>query len=328
MRGERSIKGELCLEYLRKFPGPSAYKIAEKLVSDFPAEYKDLETARLRVRYYRGSQGGANREYLTEESYVPKISVPNDSSRDVSPYEIPADAYPILAAGDVHLPYHDQEAVEIMLERAIEIKAKTLLIAGDWMDMYQVSRFQKDPRLRNIKAEIDMFNGLIDQIQKALPDTKLIFKVGNHEKRFDDYLMSNAAALFDLEEMHLENILKLKEKNIDFVASMRVMRFRHLNIIHGHEYVFSISNPVNPARGLFTRAKKSTMCFHHHRSSEHTETTITGDVITCWSVGCLCDLKPEYMPLNSWNLGFAEIYGDDNGDYHVNNRRIVNYRLM
>ena len=322
------LVGDLAKEYLKKFPGLSSRKIAQKLVMDFPGEFRDEELARTRVRYYRGASGIMNRSSMNQDNYTPKIIVPKDDSHDMSPYVIPDDAYPILAAGDVHLPYHDQEAVEIMLERAIEIKAKTLLIAGDWMDMYQVSRFQKDPRLRNVKAEIDMFNGLIDSIQKALPETKLIFKVGNHEKRFDDYLMSNAAALFDLEEMHLENILKLKSRGIDFVQSMRVMRFRHLNIIHGHEYVFSISNPVNPARGLFTRAKKSTMCFHHHRSSEHTETTITGDVITCWSVGCLCDLKPEYMPLNSWNLGFAEIYGDDNGDYHVNNRRIVNYRLM
>ena len=325
---EKKLVGELCTEYLKKFPSLSSRKIAALLMRDFPEEFKTEDQCRGYIRYYRGGAGEKNRGKLDPASYIPKIIVPKDDSHDMSPYVIPDDAYPILAAGDVHLPYHDQEAVEIMLERAIEIKAKTLLIAGDWMDMYQVSRFQKDPRLRNVKAEIDMFNGLIDSIQKALPETKLIFKVGNHEKRFDDYLMSNAAALFDLEEMHLENILKLKQRNIDFVASMRVMRFRHLNIIHGHEYVFSISNPVNPARGLFTRAKKSTMCFHHHRSSEHTETTITGDVITCWSVGCLCNLKPEYLPLNSWNLGFAEIYGDESGDYHVNNRRIVNYRLM
>lgn len=324
----KQIKGELCLEYLRKYQSISARKVAEKLCNDFPGEFMDIENARNMVRYYRGSIGDKNRGHISESDHVPRVVVPRDDAHDMSPYVIPDDAWPILAAGDVHLPYHDQEAVEIMLERAMEIKAKTLLIAGDWMDMYQVSRFQKDPRMRNVKQEISMFNDLIDEIRRVLPKTKIIFKVGNHEKRFDDYIMNNAAALYDLEEMRLENVLKLKERGIDYVKSMRTMRFRHLNIIHGHEYVFSISNPVNPARGLFTRAKKSTMCFHHHRTSEHTETTITGEVITCWSVGCLCDLKPEYMPLNSWNLGFAEIYGDDGEDYHVNNRRIVNYRLM
>lgn len=322
------MSGEIVKEYLRRFPSLSSRKIAELLMRDLPTDFKSEEYCRGIVRYYRGGNGEKNRAKLTEETYIPKVMVPKDEKRDMTPYIIPADDWPIVAAGDVHLPYHDQEAVEIMLERAIEVKAKTLLMAGDWMDMYQVSRFQKDPRLRNVKDEIAMFNELISEIRRVLPNTKLIFKVGNHEKRFDDYLMTNAAALYDLEELRLAQVLRLKAQGIDLVESMRVMRFRSLNIIHGHEYVFSISNPVNPARGLFTRAKKSTMCFHHHRSSEHTETTITGDVITCWSVGCLCDLKPEYLSLNSWNLGFAEIYGDDSDGFHVSNRRIIDYRLM
>lgn len=322
------MRGEIVKEYLRKFPSLSSRKISALLLRDMPLEFLDEDKTRRIIRYYRGAGGEKDRAKLSEESYIPRVVVPKDETRDMSPYIIDPEAYPILAAGDVHLPYHDQEAVEIMLERAIEIGAKTLLMAGDWMDMYQVSRFQKDPRLRNVKDEISIFNDLVSEIRRVLPDTKLIFKVGNHEKRFDDYLMANASALYDLEELRLAQVLKLKSQDIDLVESMRVMRFRSLNIIHGHEYVFSISNPVNPARGLFTRAKKSTMCFHHHRSSEHTETTITGDVITCWSVGCLCDLKPEYMPLNSWNLGFAEIYGDESGGYHVSNRRIIDYRLM
>ncbi len=108
----------------------------------------------------------------------------------------------------------------------------------------------------------------------------------------------------------------------------QIIKYADLNIIHGHEYVFSISNPVNAARGLFNRAKASTLCFHHHRTSEHTETTITGKTITCWSVGCLCNLRPDYMPLNSWNHGFVEIYGDGNDGFHVDNKRIVNYRIV
>lgn len=322
------MNSDIVKEYLRKFPSLSSRKIAALLMRDIPTEFKTEDQCRGIIRYYRASHGNYNREKIAPENIIPKVIVPRDEQKDMSPYIIPDDAWPIMAAGDVHLPYHDQEAVEIMLERAIEIGAKTLLMAGDWMDMYQVSRWQKDPRLRNVKEEIAMFNELIDEIRKVLPNTKLIFKVGNHEKRFDDYLMANAAALYDLEQLRLAQILDLKGRGIDLVESMRVMRFRSLNIIHGHEYVFSISNPVNPARGLFTRAKKSTVCFHHHRPSSHTETTITGDVITCWSVGCLCDLKPEYLPLNSWALGFAEIYGDENGDFHVNNRTIINYKLM
>jgi hypothetical protein len=69
------------------------------------------------------------------------------------------------------------------------------------------------------------------------------------------------------------------------------------------------------------------MCFHFHQTSEHTEPTISGEIITCWSVGCLCNLHPEYMPLNKWNHGFAEIYNED-GFFNVKNRKIINYKLL
>jgi len=322
------IQGEIVKEYLRKFPGLSSRKIAELLMRDIPGEYKTEDQCRNLVRYYRGSLGKKNRASMTDSNYIPKIVLPRSEEKEHDPYVIPYDAYPIIAGGDLHLPYHDEEALELFIERAIEMKAKTMLLAGDWMDMYQASRFQHDPRLRNVKDEIAMFNSVLDTIKKALPKTKLIFKIGNHEARYDNYLMNNAPALYGLEELHLDHVLNLKKRGIDLVRSTQIIKYGDLNIIHGHEYVFSISNPVNAARGLFNRAKASALCFHHHQTSEHTEPTINGKVVTCWSVGCLCNLKPEYMPLNKWNLGFAEIYGDENGGFHVNNRRIVNYRLM
>jgi hypothetical protein len=88
-----------------------------------------------------------------------------------------------------------------------------------------------------------------------------------------------------------------------------------------------MTNPVNPARGLYMRAHKTSLCNHYHQSSEHTEGSINNDIVTCWSGGCLCDLHPEYLPLNKWNLGFTEIYNDD-GYFTVNNRKIINYKLV
>ncbi len=90
---------------------------------------------------------------------------------------------------------------------------------------------------------------------------------------------------------------------------------------------FNISNPVNPARGLYNRAKKIALYFHFHQTSEHNESAINGDIITTWSGGCMCDLHPEYLPLNKWNNGFVEIYNDDEF-FNIRNRKIVNYRLV
>jgi hypothetical protein len=112
------------------------------------------------------------------------------------------------------------------------------------------------------------------------------------------------------------------------VGEKRIIKAGNLNIAHGHEFPSGISSPVNIARGLYMRAKADAICGHHHRSSNHVEQDINGHMITTWSVGCLCDLHPLYMPINSWNHGVALITLDEEGNVDVQNKRIKNGRIM
>lgn len=328
MSSQPSMNGTIVKEYLNKYPSISSVKLAKLLYNDIPGTFNNIDHARCLIRYYRGANGEKNRKEIDINNYKPKINIPESDEIDFSNYELKLndESSPILIGGDVHIPYHDQDALEIFIERAIDIKAKTIILAGDWIDFYQASCFQKDPRNRSVKEEIDIFNSILDMIQKNT-NAKIIYKYGNHEERFDNYLMNNAPQLFELEEMHLDKILKLKERNIDVVKDKRIIKINHLNVIHGHEYKFAISNPVNPARGLYMKAKKLAICYHFHQSSEHNESSISGEITTTWSGGCLCDLRPQYMPLNKWNLGLTEIYNDDNF-FNLRNRKIVNYRLV
>lgn len=325
--GAKKTSGIVVQDYLRLYPSMSSRRLAELICKEVPAHFKDPEATRRVIRYYRGAAGDVDRVGISPADYMPRVLIPMADEEDFSPYILPDTAYPIIAGGDAHVPYHDQDALEIFIERAVKICARTVLLAGDWLDCYQISRYLKDPRKRSIKGEIDTFKTILDTIAQALPDAKIIFKVGNHEERYDAYLMANAPALFDLDYIHLDKILELKERGIEYVTNKRIIKAGHLHIIHGHEYIYSISNPVNPARGLYNRAKKSALCFHHHQTSEHTEPAINGDIVTTWSGGCLCGLRPQYMPLNKWNHGFTEIYNSD-GFFTVSNRRIINYRIV
>jgi hypothetical protein len=52
-------------------------------------------------------------------------------------------------------------------------------------------------------------------------------------------------------------------------------------------------------------------------------------MITTWSLGCMCELHPPYMPLNKWNHGFAIVDLDDNGtDFEVRNKRILKGKVL
>jgi hypothetical protein len=112
------------------------------------------------------------------------------------------------------------------------------------------------------------------------------------------------------------------------VGEKRIIKAGNLNIAHGHEFPSGIASPVNVARGLYLRAKANAICGHFHKNSEHSETDINGHMTTTWSVGCLCDLHPLYMPINSWNQGVALITIDEEGKVDVQNRRIKNGKIL
>ena len=108
---------------------------------------------------------------------------------------------------------------------------------------------------------------------------------------------------------------------VKIIKDKRIVRFGHLNIIHGHEYASGIFQSVNVARGLFLKSKVSSLQGHAHQVSEHTETDMNGKITTTWSVGCLCDMHPDYAKLNKWSQGFA-IAKRDGDDFSVKNYRI------
>lgn len=317
---------EIVIEYLRKYPSCSSRKLADLIVKEVPGVFVDSDKARDAIRYYRGSRGKSCRKNIALDSYIPKINIPNPEPESWEPYCFGLEDYPIAAGGDAHIPYHDQDALEIFIERACDIKAKTILLGGDWLDCYQLSRWEKDPRQRSFADELSVFKEVIKSIRSATK-AKIKYKLGNHEYRLDKYVMANAPALFGINNISFSGLLDAAQLGIEIISPMRVIRADHLNIVHGHEFGASVFSPVNPARGLYMKAKKSALCFHHHRASSHSETAINGDRVITWSGGCLCGLHPEYMPINNWSHGFAEIYHDGEM-FTVRNREIVNYRLV
>jgi hypothetical protein len=142
------------------------------------------------------------------------------------------------------------------------------------------------------------------------------------------YLMTKAPEIYDTEEFRLDILFKSAEKGFEYIAGKRVIEIGKLRAIHGHEYGNGVNTPVNAARNLFLKSKSCTIEGHFHATSEHTETNIDGDVITCWSVGCLCGLHPEYRPLNKWNNGFCHIDTWGNGQFNIDNLRIIKGKVV
>ena len=327
-------KSSVAREWRVKYPEYPTRKLARMMYAKNRLLYKDVEDVRRFLRYIEGKTGEGNRKSVVNtETFKQEV-------RPINPYNLPAsdetqfEPYKIIGhkrvaiLSDIHAPYHNIPSITAALSFCKKEKPDALLLNGDTIDCHRLSRFLKDPRKRNFKQELDTFKALFDIFKKQL-NCKIYFKCGNHEDRYERFLQEKAGELIGIEEFAFENILKARANGIEIIADKRPMRLNSLWGIHGHEYVGGISAPVNPARGLFLKSKSSSFQGHNHQTSEHTEPTISGKMVTTWSLGCLSELHPAYMPLNRWNHGFAMVDLDDNGeDFEFRNKRIFNGKIL
>lgn len=304
-------------------------KLARIMYGENKTLFTNVDEARSMLRYIEGKAGEKGRKKVSKTKFFMQEDRPRN------PYSLPeSDEIPykpfiirgykrVAIFSDIHVPYHSMTAVTTALDFCKKDKPDALILNGDTLDAFQLSKFVKDPRKRHFADELKMMKQLIESFQRVLK-CKIFFKYGNHSERYEHFLFTKAKELVGVEEFELENIIKARVNGIDVIKDKRIIQLNGLNVIHGHEYTQGIFNPVNVARGLFLRAKTSAMQSHSHQSSEHTERDMNGKITTTWSTGCLCELSPPYAPLNKWNWGFAIVDLDGVKAFDVRNKRIYN----
>jgi predicted phosphodiesterase len=234
----------------------------------------------------------------------------------------------VLCLYDVHVPYHDVKALHCAINEGLKRKCDTIFLGGDCVDAYELSRFEKDKRKRSWKDEIQLTKQFFSFLRYKFPSAKIYYLYGNHDLRYQAYIRKNASALDGIEAFDFKNLFDFERFNITEIDQFAHAKYKGLSLVHGHEWGGSVFSPVNVARGLYTRAKASAMCGHSHQTSEHTEKDINGKMTTCWSVGCLSEIRPDYSKFSKYNQGFAIIESKGADKYHVTNYRIENGNIL
>jgi predicted phosphodiesterase len=328
-----TVAQKAALALLEKFPKAPTMTLARMLYQGKNRRlFPNREAARYTVRYLRGANGErSRREATTKEHFrpqgkpgdpfgkIPPARNPFDTKWEALQIEGPARA---LILGDIHFPFYDRAALLAALRAGRQAKANLILLNGDIIDCHAVSKWEKDPRKRDFASELKMTRSFLDALRAEFPKARIIFKLGNHEERWESYMYCKAPEVLGVEDFELPNLLRLPQLGAEHVREKRLIRLGDLNVLHGHEYRYSISNPVNPARGLFLRAKAHALCNHFHQSSYHQAKNIEGKHIGCWSLGCLCQLAQDYAPFNEWIHGFAIAEVDSSGKFEIAHRII------
>lgn len=310
-------KVQLAKQYRTEYGAEvQARVLARIMYKENKAMFKDEEAARYALRNIEGKTG----KNWSNQNLAYKM----DKARPSNPYGLPKshatkfEPYYIVGPGkgliinDIHLPFQDNAAITACLDFAKKEKPDFILLNGDVLDFYQLSYFMKDPREPKWAEELEMYQEFIVMLQTVFPNANIFFKFGNHEERYDNYMLSKAPDLVGIKEFSLENIIKSRAPEVEVIASRRIVMLNSLPFIHGHEFGRQIFSPVNAARGLMLKAKHAAVKADCHNTSQHPTKDIMGKVMITYSVGCLCSLTPKWLPLNEWNHGFAMIDLDAN----------------
>lgn len=336
--------GKAAREACEKFPDEPSRTVARMLAKDRPKLFPTIEKARAAVRHVRGNVGEARRKDATDKSLfrpngkAGEVRMPEPVVETWEPLRIDGPAR-VGVLSDIHVPYHDKSALETAVEECKRHRCDTIVINGDLIDFYGISRFEKDPEARTPGEEIRNVAQLMLWLRSQFPKARLIYKQGNHCARWSKFIWANAPVLWQLQQVRLENLLgwemaevtgnestKLEKYGWEHVPDRLMILCGKLPILHGHEA--RISGGINPARAAYLKTSHTVLIGHLHKTSQHTESGIFFDECATFSTGCLCSLRPTYMPYgHRWNHGFAIIDVQNNQEFDVRNHRIADGKV-
>jgi predicted phosphodiesterase len=326
-----SIKSEIAKEYLMKFPNTPNLTLAKKIYAENKSVYTNLEQVRTHIRILKGAHGTCHKQNthveFRKEFETLKKELPKGESERIHPYKLPKASKKILIISDLHIPYHNDDAVFAALEYGLDQEVDTIIINGDLIDFATISRHEKDMRKRSVKYEIDCTRVFLKGLRAMFPKALIVWSYGNHDLRYDKYIMQKAPEIYDIELIQLHELLKLRDLNIIKVDSTQYIYAGKLAIFHGHETGLT-SGGVNPARSLRLKLNKSAVTSHFHRETKDMGKNLDEHPYSCFSIGCLCDLHPAYLPINMWTHGFGYLELNDKGDYKFNLKSIIEGKVF
>lgn len=328
-------KSDICRSFRDQYPDLPTAQLARIIRKKRPMDFDTAEQARDALRYIEGKRGNTHRNKVITTKYFMKeqrplnpYNLPDTYQKQRPPFKLPLACNNILLISDLHIPYHDIGAITTAFDYGKKNKVNTIFINGDLIDMANESKFERDWSKRSTKEEFAAAKQFLISMRKTFPAAEIYWMKGNHDTRWEKFLMKKAPEIWDDEYFYLEQRLALHEQRVKILDDKTLVKAGKLSIAHGHHIFKGVFTPVNPARGAFLRAKQSIIVGHLHQPSYHPETTADGTVIGCWSTGCLCELRPDYSPIvGNSRHGFAHITVERSGDFTVKNFQIINGKL-
>ena len=255
---------------------------------------------------------------------IDNFGIEESLGKEYTSLRITEDFKKVGVLSDIHVPYHSMSAITCAIKYLRDEKIDCLILNGDIMDFYAISRHEKEKDLRDFPREIEMGRNFLQKIRELFPLIPIYYKMGNHENRWQRYLNEQAEEFAQLHEMQFEQFFRLDKLNMIYVPDWQGIELADLLIVHGHEL---LAGGMNPSQSTFNKTFCNTLIGHVHRTTNTVKKTGFKEFIHTYSTGCLTQLSPKYYPFAQHSHGFA-LVDIVNGKTKVSNIMIKDGKIV
>lgn len=205
---------------------------------------------------------------------------------------------------DAHKPFCDQRAYDLWIMVSKDLRANTIVLGGDFMDMINMSvKYGKNLHVsETFQNEIESGTSELSLLKAEFPNARKVYMFGNHEFRLEAFIARKCAEFW--------SVLELKKLLCAEPLGFEVIPF-------GPNQVIKIQNHLiqHEVCGVVTTVGQRAGCDviygHTHKLTSVPFTTLDGKEIWAYNGGWLGDRKsPAFNYVkgwHNWQLGFTLI---------------------
>ena len=222
-----------------------------------------------------------------------------------------------VVLGCVHVPFHNRELIDKVIKLIRDTKPDEIILNGDFVDCNALSDYERGKVSKTnvtLEEEYEEANKVLDRMEKASPNSKIVYLFGNHEERYFRWKADvNNSKYGDM--LNPVKALGLEERGAKVITDYKkgYHMFGDLEIMHGEYHNIHV-------------AKKHLETFHSNVLFAHTHRVQTyREGKTCaYNMGWLGDKNApafSYAPrgmMSKWAEAFAFLNMDSYGKTHVN----------
>ncbi len=241
----------------------------------------------------------------------------------------------VAVMGDTQFPFEDPTSWALTLGWLRDVRPGEIVLTGDVIDGWAVSRFEKDPREgMSLQAEMQYAHNRLAEMRDAVgPDATITYIQGNHDIRAERYIQNQAPQLIGIKDpatgddlLSFTRLLGLDHLGIDLVEKPEgALGDGHMN------GVYRITPDLVATHGFYSRGGRtggggvsimplvdswdcSVIGGHDHKQGIGivTKGGVAGSPmrrLRAISTGMLCRRDLGYQPVgtSNWQPGFVAV---------------------